>query len=113
MTLPVPHDLQLGVLDQGQGLPSCLPYNHKHRGRANVKVEQPTQTFAVFVNTSFHLEASVTHGNQLTFTFEFDEQDEGIVVRPCVECQSVIQVRYSERRIIQIKTLFTLLCPVG
>lgn len=86
--------------DGGHDLPTCIPDNGKPWMSSNDleqvkdldKKTRISQTFAVFVNTSFHLEAMLTSGNNLTFTFDFEDMEEVTVIKPCEDCLSASQV---------------------
>lgn len=97
---PVPRNIQLAMPDGGLDLPTCIPDDGQPWMSSNDLEEfkdldrktRISQTFAVFVNTSFHLEAMVSSGNNLTFTFDFEDMEEVMDIKPCEECLSASQV---------------------
>lgn len=95
MHYPTPCDLQLVILEKGQDLPSCVPAGLGSKVIDSVKItdRKPQKTLAVFVNTSVQIEASVTIGNNLTFTFAIEDVEEVKVIQPCYDCLTAVQVR--------------------
>ena len=88
--LRVPRDLQLSLVTPVQDLPSCLPRNSTKAD--NVK------TVAAFANEPVHFEASLSVGENLTFVWILDEDQNRARIVPipadCVdrECTTSRQV---------------------
>ncbi|XP_053374214.1 polycystin-1-like [Mercenaria mercenaria] len=92
-----PRDLQVRI-PEDIDLPSCVPEEFK-------VTEQSGQIFVVFVDTPLQIDAAVSMGTNLTFTFWFEDTNEDKAIQLCENCTSVsIEHVYEEMGMFKMLT---------